>query len=126
MCDPKYDPTSDKNQGKVLGTLAGLATGNPLFALAGNMAGDALIDKPKEALDLQKQANQTAKDAAIKNADQADQAFNRANGKQPDIMSMMGQNTLNAKGGQSGTMLTGVGGIDPSTLLLGKKTLLGA
>ena len=80
----------------------------------------------EDAKKAQSEANQTAKAAAVKNADMADQAFNKANGKQPDIASMMGQNALNAKGGQSGTMLTGAGGIDPSTLLLGKKTLLGA
>jgi hypothetical protein len=37
----------------------------------------------------------------------------------------MSQNQMNAKGGQSGTMLTGATGVDPNSLLLGKKTLLG-
>jgi hypothetical protein len=74
---------------------------------------------------MQKQANQQAKDAATKQADLADQANNRANGKTPDLMGLSSQNALDAKGGIGSTMLTGPQGIDPKSLLLGKTTLLG-
>ncbi len=139
--------------GATLGALAGAAlayaTGGASLALtaggaaAGAMAGDATIDKPAEALKqqeqanaqnkaaneaalaLQTQANQQAKDAAAKAATAAEQATNRANARTPDLRGLSSQNTLDAKGGVGGTMLTGPQGIDPKALLLGKTTLLG-
>lgn len=88
-----------------------------------------MVDKPaemaKKGLEAQQAANATAIEAATKQASAAEQATNRANAKVPDIASMLSENVLNAKGGQSGTMLTGPQGIDPNALLLGKKTLLG-
>ena len=122
--------------GAALGALLGYAlapvTGGASLALAagaGALAGDTMVDKPAEAakkgLEAQQAANATAIDAATKQASAADQATNRANGKVPDIASMLSENVLNAKGGQSGTMLTGPQGVDPNSLLLGKKTLLG-
>lgn len=106
----------------------GALTGSGLGAIAGGMAGKTLVDDPammKKGLDAQNKANDSAIAAAKQQADQADQAMNRANGKAPDLAALMGQNVLNAKGGQSGTMLTGPQGVDPNSLLLGKKTLLG-
>ena len=129
-----------KDTGAVLGALGGAAlayaTGGASLAAgtagaaaaggaAGAVAGDTLIDKPAQALDLQKQANRQAVDAATQQANQADQAFNRANGKTPDLMGLSSQNAMDAKGGVSGTMLTGPTGIDPKSLLLGRTTLLG-
>lgn len=62
---------------------------------------------------------------ADKSAFDADTAMNRANGKQPDVNGLQSRNAMDAKGGISGTMLTGPQGVDPKTLLLGKTTLLG-
>ena len=78
-----------------------------------------------KAADAQSQANAQATANAAKAADAADQANNRANGKQPDINAMSSANSMAAKGGIGGTMLTGPQGVDPKTLLLGKTTLLG-
>ena len=118
--------------GAILGYALAPVTGGASLALAagaGALAGDTLVDKPAEAakkgLEAQQAANATAIDAATKQASAADQATNRANAKVPDIASMLSENVLNAKGGQSGTMLTGPQGVDPNALLLGKKTLLG-
>jgi hypothetical protein len=118
--------------GAIVGAVAAYYTGGAstmvMGAAAGASVGNATIDQPeamKKAQDTQNQANKIALDQATKGADQADQAVNRANGKQPDIGGMFSQNELNAKGGQSGTMLTGTAGVDPNSLLLGKKTLLG-
>lgn len=118
--------------GAILGYALAPVTGGASLALAagaGALAGDTLVDKPAAAaqkgMELQQQANNTAIDQATKQADQADQANNRANSKAPDLAALFGQNVLNAKGGQSGTMLTGAQGVDPNSLLLGKKTLLG-
>lgn len=108
------------------GALAGGVAGGAL----GAVAGDTLVDKPadqqKKALEEQQKANGIAIDQAKASATAADQAFNRANGKSPDVAGLIDANKMNAKGGQSGTMLTGTQGVDPSALLLGKKTLLGA
>lgn len=122
--------------GAVLGGVAAYMTGGASLlaipavgAAGGALAGDTLIDKPQaaaeEGLKQQAAANQQAVDSANKQASLADQANNRANGKQPDIAGISGANMLSAKGGQSGTMLTGPMGIDPKALLLGKSTLLG-
>jgi hypothetical protein len=80
----------------------------------------------EDAKKAQSEANTKATANARTAADQADQANNRANGKQPDIASLSSQNSMAAKGGVGGTMLTGPQGVDPKTLLLGKTTLLGA
>jgi hypothetical protein len=79
----------------------------------------------ERAASAQKDAAQKAEQNAKVQADQADQAVNRANGKKPDIGAMLAANQQAAKGGQSGTMLTGPAGIDPNVLNLGKNTLLG-
>lgn len=71
------------------------------------------------------QANDQAVAAAKANAQQADEAFNRANAKSPDTAAMLSANLAAGKQGASGTMLTGPGGVDPSTLLLGRSSLLG-
>ena len=62
-----------------------------------------------------------ARDTAAK----ADQAYNKANQKKPDTDRLYAANSNAAKGGVSGTMLTGPGGVDPSSLMLGRSTLLG-
>ncbi len=80
----------------------------------------------EDAKKAQSEANKTATANATKAADQADQANNRANGKQPDIAAMSSSNQMAAKGGVGGTMLTGPQGVDPKSLLLGKTTLLGS
>jgi hypothetical protein len=70
-------------------------------------------------------ANDQNKAASLKNQQQADQANNRANAKTPDSAAAMAANIMAGKAGQSGTMLTGPQGIDPTQLTLGKNTLLG-
>lgn len=119
MCEPV-------SIGLALGASASTAAavGTMAYIGAGSMAMQAY--GANKAADAQSQANATATSNATKAADQADQANNRANGKSPDIGATLSRNTLGAKGGQSGTMLTGPQGVDPKTLLLGKSTLLGA
>jgi len=72
-----------------------------------------------------KKANQMAETNARKQENAAEQQLNAANKKRPDTMAMMDAANQNARGGASGTMLTGSQGIDPSLLTLGKNTLLG-
>ena len=73
----------------------------------------------------QNKAGDIAKANAKSAADQADQQMNAARKNTPDIGAMLSSNEQQAKGGISGTMLTGSSGVDPSTLQLGKTTLLG-
>jgi hypothetical protein len=95
--------------------------------MAVSAAGSAVVGL-YQADQGRKQAN-TANDQAIanakKNAQLADEANNRANAKSPDSAAAMAANILSGKSGQSGTMLTGPQGIDPTQLTLGKQTLLG-
>ncbi len=76
--------------------------------------------------DASRRASNTANDRAAANASQQEQQFNKLNGKNPNSAVMMDQNTQAGKNGPSGTLLTGPQGVDPSKLLLGKNTLLGA
>jgi hypothetical protein len=76
--------------------------------------------------DAAKKSMQQAQANADRTAAQADQEFNRANQKKPDTMAILSAAQQSGKQGASGTMLTGPQGIDPTTLALGKSTLLGS
>ena len=119
--------------GAALGYLLAPATGGASLALAmgaGAAAGDAMVDKPKQQAQDAAAESRTAAEQAVKSSErQADLAYNqvqRGQGKTPDVGSMLAGNRQAAKGGDSGTMLTGPGGVDPATLNLGKNTLLGS
>lgn len=79
----------------------------------------------RKAEKAQRQATDQATTAAKATAEAATQANNRANQKRPDTGALLSANLTGAKGGNSGTLLTGPLGIDPNTLNLGKTTLLG-
>ena len=66
-----------------------------------------------------------AKANALKQEKQADQDANRLNQKKPDTAGILAAASQAGKGGVAGTMLTSPQGVDPSTLSLGKATLLG-
>lgn len=87
-------------------------------------AGSAAYAAKQNAV-AQSRAGQAAIAAAKSNAQQADEANNAANAKSPDVSSMLAANLAAGKQGAAGTMLTGPGGIDPTTLTLGKSSLLG-
>lgn len=78
MCDPVFTP----------------------YIIGAAVASTAVqYEQGRKASSMQEDANQQATAAATKAADQADQANNRANGKQPDIAGMTSSNALAAKGG---------------------------
>jgi hypothetical protein len=79
----------------------------------------------KQANELNKQAMDQATVNANKQQTLQEQAFNKANAKSPDVAAILSQQSTSARGGQSGTMLTGPAGIDPTSLSLSKSTLLG-
>lgn len=72
---------------------------------------------------LQQQQQQATQ--AQQQASQAQQAMNAQNQKQPNSGAILSRAQQAGRGGQSGTMLTGPQGVDPSSLTLGKNTLLG-
>ena len=74
----------------------------------------------------QGRAQGDAKNAALKQEKLQEEANGRANAKSPDVNAIMLSAQQAAKGGPSGTMLTGPAGIDPSALQLGKSSLLGS
>ncbi len=63
--------------------------------------------------------------AARRQAKAAEEAMNRANPKRPNVASALSEAEQAGKQGASGTLLTGAQGVDPNSLTLGKKTLLG-
>lgn len=96
-----------------------VATGYSIYS------GERAAKKQNEALQQQQQANQEAKAAATKQEKMAEESTNKALSKSPDTGAILSGAEQAAKMGGSSTMLTGVGGVDPNTLNLGKKTLLG-
>jgi hypothetical protein len=79
----------------------------------------------EKAKSAQKTAIAEAKQNQAKSELAADQAMNRANPKKPNTNAALDQIAQSAKGGPSGTMLTGPTGVDPTSLNLGRSTLLG-
>lgn len=89
-------------------------------------SGERAAKDQQEALQRQKEAQTQAENRAITQTQLSEQAQNKANQKVPDITSIMQNAQKAAAGGASSTMLTGPGGIDTSSLQLGKSTLLGS
>jgi len=83
-------------------------------------------DSAKNSAEMQNKQLALAEQTAKKQAEDSDQAINRANQKTPDVQAIMSGSSRDAKGGGGGTMLTGPAGVDPSTLSLSKTTLLGS
>ena len=93
-------------------------------AIAG--AGVAITsENSRKASSMHEDAQKQSVVQAQQQATQVDQANNNANKKQPNVSGILSAAQQAAKGGVGGTMLTGPQGVDPSTLTLGKSTLLG-
>ena len=85
----------------------------------------ASIYQGNKAEKAQKEATNQATANAKATAKASEEASNKANQKSPDSGALLSANLTAGKAGQSSTMLTGSTGVDPSTLQLGKSTLLG-
>ncbi|SDC69428.1 hypothetical protein SAMN05428966_102130 [Massilia sp. PDC64] len=111
--------------GTFLGASAASATA--VGALAAGAVGSTALNaytgnkQAKAQRDATNQATANAKATATA----AEQANNKANQKKPDSDALLSANLTAGQNGQASTMLTGPAGIDPSTLTLGKTTLLG-
>lgn len=83
--------------------------------------------KAQEAsLQQQRDAQAQAEQAALKQEKVSEEATNKAQAKRPDAGAILSQAEQAAKVGGGSTMLTGSQGVDPNSLQLEKKTLLGA
>lgn len=71
----------------------------------------------------QKNASRKANENAKSSLAQQEQEMNRRNAKQPNVAALTADNNNAASLGN--TLLSGVGGVDPSQLTLGKNTVLG-
>lgn len=108
----------------------GFSGGNALgFGLGGLIGlqisqGQEAAKQQKRALQSQEKAQDEAKAAAIRQARENDMQLNKANQKSPDISALLlGEQAR--KSGPSSTLLTGSSGVDPSSLRLGRVSLLG-
>lgn len=91
-------------------------------AVAG--AGASFINGQSQAKQQKKAASQ-AEENANKLYAQQDQELNRKNARKPNTDALFAGNQIEGQQGATGTMLTGPSGVDPSSLSLGKNTLIG-
>lgn len=89
-------------------------------------ANNQQLQAQRDALEQQKSAQTTATSAAEKQAKVAEEATNRSLAKTPNTSAILSQAEQASKTGVGSTMLTGAQGVDPTSLTLDKKTLLGA
>ena len=88
-------------------------------------SGERQHRQQKKQLAMQQQANQDAKQRAKEASDRADIEMNKANRKRADVSAITKKEEQAALTGPAGTLLTGVQGVDSSSLNLGGNTLLG-
>ena len=79
----------------------------------------------KDALNQQRDAQGKAEASALKQEKSAEEASNRSLSKAPNTSAILSGAEQSAKTGGASTMLTGAAGVDPNSLQLEKKTLLG-
>jgi type II secretory pathway pseudopilin PulG len=108
--------------GALVASAASAAVGTGV-SIANAQSGKKAQDK---AMQQQKQAQDQAVEQAQSQARRSEYAANAANRKTPDLNAIMQSASQAARGGPSGTMLTGPGGVDPNSLALGKNSLLGS
>ncbi len=107
--------------GMLIAGALGVALGTNIFAKAHS------ANKAKKKMEREMSiANQQQADHMKKLEDMATEEANKAASKTPDVAAARRRNAQTAKGGASGTFLTGARGVDPDTLPLAKNKLLGA
>lgn len=89
-------------------------------------ANNAQLKAQMDALTQQKSAQADATASASKQAAASEEATNRSLAKTPNSGAILSSAEQASKTGVGGTMLTGPAGVDPASLTLEKKSLLGA
>lgn len=94
-------------------------------ALGGATAyqGHKAAQQQKKALRSQEQAQQRAQARAQAQSRRAEEDYNRANRRQPDLSSLLGSEQDLSRTGPASTLLTGATRIDPKRM--GRTSLLG-
>lgn len=85
----------------------------------------AALGSPAAAVIKGEKARKEQSRAASQARTEADKAMNRANPKKPNPLALSALNAQQMAGGPGSTMLTGPSGVQPSSLMLGRQTLLG-
>ena len=122
--------------GTALGATAGtaLATGAVAAGLVGSAAagtaysiaaGERGAGMQRQAMRRQQQAQTQATAQARSQQRQSQEAMAMANRREPDIATALASGMADQAGGPASTMLTGPGGVEPSSLMLGRQSLLG-
>lgn len=88
-------------------------------------AGEQQKKAQADALNQQRDAQSKAEASALKQEKSAEEAQNKALAKTPDSAAILSSAEQASKSGVGGTMLTGAQGVDPNSLQLEKKSLLG-
>lgn len=91
----------------------------------GVVNGQNQADTQQQALKNQTTAQQKAEASSLSTSRNAATAQNAVNQKTPDVSSILARAATAGNAGMSSTMLTGPGGVKPSSLNLGGSTLLG-
>ena len=105
-----------------LATLAGAAVVGTGYSI---YAGEQQKSAQKDALNQQRDAQAKAEASALKQEKTAEETMNKSLAKKPDASAILSQSEQAGKSGVGSTMLTGAAGVDPNSLQLEKKTLLG-
>lgn len=105
-----------------MATLAGAAVVGTGYSI---YAGEQQKKAQSDALNQQRDAQSKAEANALKQEKAGEEATNRSLAKRPDTGAILSSAEQAAKTGTGGTMLTGAQGVDPNSLQLEKKTLLG-
>lgn len=101
-----------------VGSLVGLGVYSGISANQG-------LQAQKGAMAEQQRANAALEQRAKSQSRKSQEAINAANRRSPDSASMLAAASQAAQSGPESTMLTGPQGVDPNSLALGRRTLLG-
>lgn len=107
----------------IAGVTAAASVGSTIYSIK---SGQDQAAAQQKSLQMQKTSQDQATAAALSTQRKSELAQNAANQKTPDIAGILARAATAAKGGVGSTLLTGSGGVDTSTLNLGKASLLGS
>lgn len=106
----------------IAGVAAGVAAAGTAYSV---VAGERGASMQRQAMRRQQQAQTQATAQARSQQRQSQEAMAMANRREPDIATALASGMADQAGGPASTMLTGPGGVEPSSLMLGRQSLLG-
>lgn len=106
----------------IAGIAAGVSAAGTAYSV---VAGERGASMQRQAMRRQQQAQTQAVAQARSQQRQSQEAMAMANRREPDIATALASGMADQAGGPASTMLTGPGGVEPSSLMLGRQSLLG-